>query len=376
MLEYLKRPWFLIGLSVLIAGLDISVLLTKLPRLVGLIFIAAGALLIYLDLRNARKAAVEGEPAQKRVQRAAPTKPRLSQRIVKMVSLDGRLLPYFWLFGVAVIAIDVAINLLLISQRQNSDFGSFDLIVIAFGATLILYRPLTARYPRETDFLMVFFMLLIIILIIPLWIVKILSGNTDDLTSQQDIVYVLLTAPLSGILSVLGITNSAQGLFIYFTAASGDHLGIGIAASCAGIYSFGIFLSAFLAFVLSEFTKFSRRIAVLLAVGVLFTYFANLLRMTIVVLAGYYNGMGVQGDPAPFTLLWTHAYAGEIIFICWVALFWWIAFRYFAPVESESGEIVSEKGADATATPAPKDEDPLHADDAGDLQSPDTTEVQ
>lgn len=339
-IERLRRPKFLIGLLLIIAGLDISVLLTKLPRLIGIIFIAVGALLIYLDLKDSKKTEA-GEKA------AAPkpksSKPRLSQRLVYKATLNGRLVPFFWVLGIIVIAIDLAINLAGI----NPKIGSFDLIVMAFGAALILYAPLSKKYPREMDFLIVFFAFLIVILIIPLWIVGNLSGNIEDMTSQRDLVYVLLTAPLSGILSVLGIDSSAQGLYLQFVTANGSSLQIGIAASCAGIYSFGIFLAAFLAFVLSEFTIFTRRIALLLAIGVFFTYIANLLRMTIVVLAGYYNGMGMVNDPAPFTLLWTHAYAGEIIFICWVALFWWVAFKYFAPSEETETESESGSGPDS-----------------------------
>ena len=342
MLEYLRRPRFLIGLLLIIAGLDISVLLTKLPRLIGVVFIAAGALLIYLDLRKAKATAKPREAIK-----AKPSGPRLSQRLVRWFTFDGRLIPFFWILGIAVIAVTAVVNL----AGQNSEIGSFDLIVVAFGATLIFYAPLSKKYPRELDFLIVFFAFLILILIIPLWIIGNLSGNIEDLTSQRDAVYLLLTAPLSVILSMLGIQNSADGLYLSFIAADGSQLSIGIAASCAGIYSFGIFLAAFLAFVLSEFTVFTRRIAVLLVIGVLFTYVANLLRMTIVVLAGYYNGMGTQGDPEPFTLLWTHAYIGEIIFVCWVALFWWIAFKYFAPDESwgaEPGKATEEAGSEVS----------------------------
>lgn len=357
MLEYLRRPRFLIGLLSIIAGLDISVLLTKFPRLVGIIFIAVGALLIYLDLRESREAAA---PEVRKVPRETTPKPRLSQRLVSKLSLDGRLVPFFWILGIIVVAADLAMNL----SGHNSEIGSFDMIIIAFGATLVLYAPLSKKYPRELDFLIVFFAFLIVILIIPLWIVGNLSGNIEDLTSQQDIIYVLLTAPLSGILTILGIENSAHGLFLQFVGANGDSLSIGIAASCAGIYSIGIFLAAFLAFVLSEFTVFTRRIALLLGIGVLFTYVANLLRMTIVVLAGYYNGMGTMGDPEPFTLLWTHAYAGEIIFICWVALFWWVAFRYFAPVEGADEDMPAAADGVTPENPVEKEGDEALRDDA------------
>lgn len=359
MLEYLKRPKFIVGLLTAIAGIEISLLMTKLPRLIGIIFLAIGLLLIYLDYRSL-KTASRGAAVEVKPKRTTKTKrPSLSQRLIRKISFDGRLIPFFWVFGILLIAGD----LLLAGVYGNSSFGSFDVILFAFGATLILYAPLLKRYPRELDFLVVFLALLTVVLIIPLVIVGNLSGNIEDLTSQQDLVYVLLTAPLSGILSVLGVESSAHGLFLSFTTANGDQLTIGILASCAGIYSFGIFLSAFLAFVLSEFTVFTKRIAVLLIIGSFLTYAANLLRMTVVVLAGYYNGMGVQGDPAPFTLLWTHAYAGEIIFICWVALFWWIAFNYFAPKEG-GDDMIGSGGSGSSEGTASEVADARQADEA------------
>ena len=346
MLELLRHPRFLIGLLTIIGGLEISMVLTKLPRLFGIIFIAAGVLLIYLDIRVSKRPTTKDPEAQK-AKAVKSKRPRLSQRLVSRLSLDRKLVPYFWVLGIVVIIVDLAINL----SGINSEIGSFDVIVLAFGATLILYAPLSKKYPTEMDFLMVFFALLILILIIPIWIWGNLSENTGGMAAQQDLVYTFLTAPLNAILTVLGIESSAQGLYLRFVTADGESLTIGIAASCAGIFSFSIFLSAFLSFVLSEFSTLTRRIALLLGIGILFTYAANLLRMTIVILAGHYNGMGVPGDPAPFTLLWTHTYAGEIIFVCWVALFWWIAFNYFAPEESDGKTpIEKEESEDPEAT--------------------------
>jgi exosortase/archaeosortase family protein len=102
-----------------------------------------------------------------------------------------------------------------------------------------------------------------------------------------------------------------------------------ISTSCSGIYSFGIFASAFVAFLLTEYEHPSRRLWVLLALGFLASYLANLLRMVIVVLVGYYAD-SAQSDLQ--NLLLAHSYAGWVIFLGWLALFWGLLFK-FLPTE-------------------------------------------
>lgn len=324
MLEPLQRPRFLLGIILLIAGLDISILLSKLPRLIGIFFIIIGAILIYVDQRGRKKITQETKIVRKR-----NSEPRLAEKFISKITFKGKLIPGFPIIGAMVIIFIIILNVVF----THSDIGSFDIVIIAFGSTLILYPWLQSKYKIEINFVFLFFIFLIIILIIPLWVSAILGGGGSGISSQGVLVTIFLSLPLGGILSLLGIDNIVNGPVLSFKMQSGEWGSIGIAASCAGIYSLGIFLSAYVAFILSEFSRFNRRIVYLLIVGVILTYLANLLRMTIIVLAGYYNGMGNPLDPKPFTLLWTHEYAGEIIFICWVALFWWLAFRYLVDYE-------------------------------------------
>jgi exosortase/archaeosortase family protein len=147
-----------------------------------------------------------------------------------------------------------------------------------------------------------------------------------DTFVESPIVYYFLALPLTGILNVIGIQSHASNVVIYFSLHDGSTASVGIALSCSGIYSFLIFISAFIAFVLTEFTCINRKVAILALAGIILTYLANLFRMTLIIIAGYLNGIGP--DTQPFTLLWTHKYAGEIIFIVWIAIFWWFAFKY------------------------------------------------
>ena len=76
--------------------------------------------------------------------------------------------------------------------------------------------------------------------------------------------------------------------------------------------------------------NFSKNLFFLVFIGFFWTYFANLLRMVIIVLAGHYRG----GD----ALLWTHNNLGWIIFTLWVALFWRL---FFVDIVKES-QIVDD----------------------------------
>jgi exosortase/archaeosortase family protein len=337
LVEHLRKPRFLIGLLLILGGFDIGMSWTYLPRLLGITMILIGIILVSTELRAQNKKAKtvgETDSAKGAAEQAAP---RLSNRLIQKLTFDGRFLPYFWIIGLIIIAADLALNAFI----QKSGIGGNDIIVLFFGASLIIYNPPTwmrfgtylKKYSREKDFLVIFLGLLILILILPIYVNALITGSTQGNGSGSNpstdiVVYVMLTGPLSGILTVLGVENQAVGAYLSFTMADGNSANIAIAAVCAGIYSFGIFLAAFIAFVLSEYSRLTRRIGILLVVGSLLTYIANLLRMTLIVLAGYYNGIG--NSSTPFTLLWTHEYAGEIIFISWVAVFWWLAFRYLA----------------------------------------------
>jgi exosortase/archaeosortase family protein len=113
-----------------------------------------------------------------------------------------------------------------------------------------------------------------------------------------------------------------------------------ISTACSGIYSFGIFASAYSAFLLTEYERASRRLWYILGLGFLASYAANLLRMVVIVLVGYYTD-SAQTDLQ--YLLLAHSYAGWIIFLAWLALFWGLLFKFLRP-----------GGLTASATSAPK----------------------
>ena len=186
------------------------------------------------------------------------------------------------------------------------------------------------RFARERDFVLLFFILLNAILVVPLLIARVYYA---DLEKSVDVYSWIALAPqTSALLTLLGVSNQLHAVAgstapgLTFTP---EHLGVQvtivITTACSGIYSFGIFASAFVAFILTEYKKLSRRIWLLLALGLLTAYIANVLRMVIIVLVGYYTD---TAETDLQNLLIAHSYAGWLIFLGWIALFWGVILRF------------------------------------------------
>jgi len=85
-----------------------------------------------------------------------------------------------------------------------------------------------------------------------------------------------------------------------------------------------IFAAAFLAFVLTEYERPSIRVWTLLGLGFATSYAANVFPMVVIVQVGYYTD--TQATDLQNMLI-AHSYAGWIIFLGWIALFWGILLK-------------------------------------------------
>jgi len=91
---------------------------------------------------------------------------------------------------------------------------------------------------------------------------------------------------------------------------------IGVDARCSGIHSLTIFIAIFL-LMLFEGRKrlnWDYKIPILVFLGIIGTYFVNLLRVLIIFIINYYQGWGVAGP--------IHNYLGYIFLMIWVPIFW------------------------------------------------------
>jgi len=254
----------------------------------------------------------------------------LANRLIRWLTWDSALLPFFPLMGVAAILADLGYNTFL---SATPAIQSEDAIVLLAGVALIGYNFVTAKFGRERDFVFLFFVCLNMILVVPLLAAR--AFYADFERSVDVYSWVALAPQASTVLSLLGVTNSvhmvpgstAPGL-TFTPQKLGVPVTVVITAACSGIYSFGIFASAFVGFVLTEVERLSKRIWVFLILGFLASYVANILRMVVIVLIGFYTD---SAQTELQNMLIAHSYGGWIIFIGWVTAFWGVLFRFLPP---------------------------------------------
>jgi len=229
-----------------------------------------------------------------------------------------------------MILADFAYNLLV---SATPALQTEDTIVLLAAATLCAYGFVPARFAKERDFGLIFVLALNGILVLPLLAARVYYADFER--SVDVYSWVALAPQTSEILSLLGVANTlhpvvgstAPGL----TFSPRNFVGpvtIVITTACSGIYSFGIFASAFVAFVLTEYEKPSPRVWAMLGFGLLTSYAANVFRMVVIVLVGYYTDTA-QTDLQ--NMIVAHSYAGWAIFLTWIAAFWTILLKFFGP---------------------------------------------
>jgi len=255
--------------------------------------------------------------------------PSLASHFLRHLTFHGRLVRLFPAIGVGIILADFMYNLLL---SATPSLQTEDIIVLLAAATLLGYGFVPARFAREREFVLLFFMCLNAILVVPLLVAR--AFYADFERSVDLYSWVALAPETSAVLNLLGVINmvhpvagsTAPGL-TFQPPSLGIQVTVVITTACSGIYSFGIFASAFVAFVLAEYDRLTRRIWLLLALGLMSSYIANVLRMVVIVLVGYYADSG-QADLQ--NMLIAHSYAGWIIFLAWIALFWGALFKFLS----------------------------------------------
>ena len=279
---------------------------------------------------------------------AAPAaeKPSMGSRLIRALSWDGRLVPFFPVFGVVIVVLDLTYNYVL---SASPALLTEDIIVLLSAAALLAYGLVPAAFARERDFVLLFFLFLDLLLVVPLLAARVVTHSID---ASVDVYSWTALAPETGaILSLLGVPNTVQAV-AGFTAPgltftpihSNVAATLVITTACSGIYSFGIFAAAYIAFLLTEYARPSRRLWLVLGLGFLASYAANLLRMVVIVLVGYYTDTA-QSDLQ--NLLLAHSYAGWIIFLAWLALFWGVLFK-FLPLEKEAARAAGAEAGSET----------------------------
>jgi exosortase len=136
-----------------------------------------------------------------------------------------------------------------------------------------------------------------------------------------------ITAPLIpfivtltiGMLNLFGIHAVSDSNFISFISVTGAPVYLAIVSDCTGIWSLGTFTITVI-IVLSSFPKsISKKSILIIGIGYLGTFCANIIRILVISLSGYY--FGPTG-----AIEHVHVHIGWIVFSLWLVIFWYYYF--------------------------------------------------
>ncbi len=322
-----EKEWLLLLGSLLVAGALYNHYLGHSALLVEIILVVAGiAMALYAAWTTSvrKKEAADGLLI------------RLLQRLMSK-ERAGAIIP---ILGFAVLLVWSVWKIFVI---EMSDLHMEDFIVTLFGLSLVLYNYGPSKLHQMQDFV-VLYLLFLVIVFIGFWkLYEIASGESSyRITAYAE--YYVVTQPVTAILSAMGFDVSCElrlggiGLANIIEYEYGDRiLRLGIGAGCSGLYSAGLFFSAFLAFVLVRYEKVDRYIGAALALGFVVTWLSNIVRMVFTVMAGI-----MWGHPA---LAFVHSYIGIVIFVVFATVFWLLIVRWLDGKEPKASEAPLNQAA-------------------------------
>jgi len=308
----------ILSVILVVEGLSVVMLFSYAALWIGLASLIFGAVLLSLLRSNIIE----------KVEKSESPGIRLIHYFVRLVGGE-----YVVMVIGAIVVTAVVLYNQFISARP--DLGDIDTISIMFGVVLMLYPLFCERFRVEMGFAVIFIGTVVILLVLP----QALQSLTDESGSSAAgdwYVHYMLAAPFAGILDLLGIPTESVGNLVTIEFRDGSINTLQISAYCAGLYSFSIFLSAFIAFVL-VFERLEKRVLmVALLLGLAAAYLGNLFRMVVIGVVGYFEGMDA--------LHWTHENVGWAIFLGWSAGFWYLILQYSEKdAKHESGGLDGAK---------------------------------
>jgi exosortase/archaeosortase family protein len=291
---------------------------------VELVFIVSGIVLALYSLVYVRREAKE------------PGNGILVDLLSKVISRERStvLIP---LAGFLLVAIWSGWKLLVSGQ---ADLRLEDFVVTLFGTSLVLYNAGPSKYAMQKDFVVLYLMFLTIVFAVIWKTYTIVSGDSFYRINAYS-EYYFIVIPVVLLVRIFGadvsseLDASSHGISNYITFEyQGRHILLGIGEGCSGLYSAGLFFSAFLAFVLVRYRKVDRWILAALGLGFIVTWASNIIRMTITIMIG-----SAYGAPA---LAFFHSYIGIIVFVVFVTIFWMLIVRWLDRVEGPTKPQIEE----------------------------------
>ena len=191
----------------------------------------------------------------------------------------------------------------------NPPWGIGELSLILSGMGVILFGLLNFRslvLPVSIPF----------IAVIGFGVYELFIRNEAWITAPLIPFIVILTIWL---LHLFGIPSVVDDNIISFISKTGDPVYLAIVSDCTGIWSLGTFTISVI-IVLSSFPQsISRKSMIIIGIGYIGTFCANVIRILVISLSGYYFGpKGVIEQ--------VHVHIGWIVFSLWMIIFWYYYF--------------------------------------------------
>ena len=324
-----QKEWLLLFGSLFVAGALYNHYLGHSALLVEIILVAVGVCMaLYAAWRTSvlKKEAMDG----------------LLIRIMRRFMSKERAASLIPMLGFAVLLVWSVWKIFLI---EMTDLHMEDFIVTLFGLSLVLYNFGPSKFHQMQDFV-VFYLLFLTLVFAGFWkLYEILSGESSyRITAYAE--YYIVTQPTTSILNIMGFDVRCElrlggiGLANIIEYEYRDRiLRLGIGAGGSGLYSAGLFFSAFLAFVFVRYQKVDRYIGAALALGFVVTWLSNIVRMVFTVMAGI-----MWGHPA---LAFFHSYIGIVVFVVFVTIFWLLIVKWLDRKEPKLSEAPLSEAAPA-----------------------------
>ena len=163
---------------------------------------------------------------------------------------------------------------------------------------------------------------------------ELFSENLESIASPLLTPTVELTLIF---LNLLGVNASSYNHTITFLTRDNIPMYIPIVIDCTGIWSLGAFTVALFMVLLIFPRMISRKGVLFILIGYLGTYSANIVRVTLICLSGYFYGYSGVTQAV-------HTHLGWVAFSIWMGVFWYFFFsRYLLKLSKPTTNPINPK---------------------------------
>lgn len=206
----------------------------------------------------------------------------------------------------------------LVSGMNNDpNFGSTDLIPLLFGIILIFYGIYNLKK-----------------FIMPLGISISFLGITYFTTTSigetlHDSFTSITVSSTVGLLNVLGFSAESVGKKIFLISSKYGVDNVVVEKGCSGFES-TIYFTIIGSFLLLKINTKTWKKILIIIIGAIGCFVVNIYRVTILCLVYFWKGMDMVET--------FHSNLGNLMFIIWIGVLWWIAFKFLIKEENSDNK--------------------------------------